>query len=302
MLNISDIKTVHIEASTYCNARCPECPRNYRGWNILNLPQKHLTPNKLITISKQLPETVHALFNGNYGDPMMNPTIIELVQLFKTVTVTTNGSCGKIETYTELAKLGAQVVFSIDGLEDTNHIYRQDVTWSKVMERAKTFIDHGGIAQWKFVIFKHNAHQIESAERLGREMGFSKFMAVNDQRNYGPILDNDGNEVGWLFPHDRTAEPYDYNIDHDLSLIKNPYDLQNDYSGVIIDCELKRQRNIYVTVDGEVLPCCYHGVDQHIHPKGNTLQEQLDSFQWLENTWGKKECNETCYNSCKRRM
>jgi hypothetical protein len=131
-------------------------------------------------------------------------------------------------------------------------------------------------------------------------MGFASFEVINDERNHGPILNNQGEEVSWLMPHNRTEEKYSYDIETDLEILKNPLNLQNDYSDVIINCELKREQNIFINVDGEVLPCCYHGVNQHIHPTGDTLQEQLDSFRWLEQTWGKKDCNETCYTACKR--
>jgi hypothetical protein len=143
-------------------------------------------------------------------------------------------------------------------------------------------------------------HQVKRACDFSKRLGFTSFEVINDERNYGPILDNTGKEVGWLLPHNRSAEQYQYNIEHELNLIKNPYNLQNDYSNAIINCELKRENNIYINVDGEVLPCCYHGVNQHIHSNGTTLQEQLDSFRWLEQTWGKKDCNETCYTACKR--
>ena len=132
---------------------------------------------------------------------MMNPDIVQLTELFNSSNVTTNGSCGRVDTYSNLARLGVQMTFSIDGLEDTNHIYRQDVVWSKVMERAKAFINAGGIAHWKFVVFKHNVHQIQSADRLSKKMGFASFEVINDERNHGPILDNTGKEVGWLLPH-----------------------------------------------------------------------------------------------------
>lgn len=299
MLNVSEIKIVHIEASTFCNARCPQCPRNYCGWNILDLPQKHLSVENLANTTSQI-KNAHGLFNGNYGDPMMNPKIVQLTELFTSSSVTTNGSCGRVDTYVNLARLGVQMTFSIDGLEDTNHIYRQDVAWDKVIERASAFIDAGGIAHWKFVVFKHNVHQIQRADRLSKFMGFASFEVINDERNHGPILNNQGEEVSWLMPHNRTEEKYSYDIETDLEILKNPLNLQNDYSDVIINCELKREQNIFINVDGEVLPCCYHGVNQHIHPTGDTLQEQLDSFRWLEQTWGKKDCNETCHTACKR--
>jgi len=32
MIAFSEIKRVHLEISSLCNARCPLCPRNFRGY------------------------------------------------------------------------------------------------------------------------------------------------------------------------------------------------------------------------------------------------------------------------------
>ena len=301
LLNIFEAELVHLEASTYCNARCPQCVRNLCGWNVVDVVEQHLQVDVLAGIMSELPRSITTVFNGNYGDPMMNPHIVDLVKLCPSRTsVTTNGSIGKIETFIELAMLGVEICFSIDGLHDTNHIYRQDVDWNKIMERASAFIDAGGIAHWKFVIFKHNAHQVRSADVLSQRMGFASFEVQNHERNHGPILDNTGAEVGWLLPHNRSAQPYDYDLDQWRDNLTNKYNLQKDHTGAIIKCEAKQDNSLYFNVKGELLPCCYHGVDQHIHPQGTTLQEQIDSYRWLEDTWGKKDCNETCYSACKR--
>ena len=302
MLNKSQINSIHIEASTYCNARCPQCPRNFNGWNILNTNEVHLNIEKLKLIVNQLPSDVMGLFNGNYGDPMMHPKITEMTKLFSNnnVIVVTNGSIGKLKTFEELAKQSVKVWFSIDGLEDTNHIYRQDVSWDKLMQRVKHFINNGGTAIWKFVIFRHNAHQVNEAETLSKKLGFKEFFVINDNRNYGPILNNNGKEIGWLLPHDEDKQPYVYDIDYELDLINNKFKLQNVYNDATINCKTLENKEIYMNVYGEILPCCFHGVNQHINSKGNTLQEMLDSFNWLKDTWGKNSCNETCYNTCKR--
>jgi hypothetical protein len=76
------------------------------------------------------------------------------------------------------------IKFSLDGLEDTNGIYRIGVDYNKVVANMRAFIDGGGRAIWKFVTFKWNEHQVEQAEALSKEYGCYKFQQdwdVNDQ-------------------------------------------------------------------------------------------------------------------------
>ena len=72
------------------------------------------------------------------------------------------------------ADLGG-LIFSIDGLEDTNHLYRQYVGWVKLMENVNAYMSAGGVAVWDYLIFKHNEHQIDEAEKLSKKLGFYKF-------------------------------------------------------------------------------------------------------------------------------
>jgi len=300
LLDISKIISLHCEITTHCNARCPQCPRNFCGWNQpVNVELKHMKPLELRKITDQLPP-VYALFCGNHGDPMMHPDPMGLAYQFKHVTINTNGSMGALKTYRQLAENGVDIWFSIDGLEDTNHIYRQDVVWDNIMERVDAFISAGGCATWKFVVFRHNMHQIDRARELSAELGFSNFHLVRAGRDWGPILNNTGEEIGWLLPADRDVQPYEYDRDFEIELRTNPINLHNDRSNAIIDCEMLRDGTIYVDVDCNILPCCYHGVNTHIQAQGNTLQEQLNSFAFLQDNWGKKDCDETCYSACKR--
>ena len=43
------------------------------------------------------------------------------------------------------------------------------------MQSAQAFINAGGRAEWDFLVFRHNEHQVESARKLAKEMGFAKF-------------------------------------------------------------------------------------------------------------------------------
>lgn len=300
MINVRDIKLLHIEISSMCNARCPQCPRNFNGWNDpININEKNIDLVKLKEISNNFPN-IPAVFCGNHGDPMMHKDIVECAKMFKKVTIDTNGSIGRLASFEQLARQDVEIKFNIDGLEDTNHIYRQDTVWNNIIDRAKAFIGAGGTATWRFIIFRHNQHQVDDARQLSKQLGFKRFELCNVGRNYGPIMNTNGEIINWLLPHDTNDQPREFDTDFELKIMKDPIDLKINYSDRSIDCELKREGNIYFNVDGELLPCCYHGVEQHINPVGDTPQEQLDSFKFLEENWHTSKCDPTCYDSCGR--
>ena len=98
MLDLSKVTHLHIELSTHCNARCPQCPRNFNGWNHSIMPAnnpKHFDLTKLAELAKQF-KNCEILFNGNHGDPMMHPDVVECASLFDNVSIGTNGSIGTL--------------------------------------------------------------------------------------------------------------------------------------------------------------------------------------------------------------
>jgi sulfatase maturation enzyme AslB (radical SAM superfamily) len=74
------------------------------------------------------------------------------------------------------------VRFALDGLKDTHSLYRMGSDYDTVVKNMKTFIDAGGRATWKFIVFKHNEHQVDEASKLARELGCVTFTVV-EQRN-----------------------------------------------------------------------------------------------------------------------
>ena len=51
MLTYKDIRHVHLELSTFCNARCPLCSRNYRGYPYNDgYPEVNMTLDQAKTI------------------------------------------------------------------------------------------------------------------------------------------------------------------------------------------------------------------------------------------------------------
>lgn len=292
------IKRIHVEASSFCNARCPLCPRNLYGYKVDGVyPEVHLNVEKFKDILSKFPDIINVNFNGNLGDPMMNPNIIELIRLIScSKSITTNGSIGTKNTWIELAKSNVNVVFSIDGLEDTNHLYRQDVAWQKVMERVNWFISAGGLATWKFIVFKHNAHQINQAKLLSKALGFKNFLLEDHGRNYGPVLDKKGNITHWILPADDSLTPKPYDVSAGIKRYKetrhNFFPKEKIYN---ITCEHEKLQSIYVNAQGLIGPCCYQGFDLP-----DMDFQPLENFSEIKKSWQTKNCNWICAMNCSR--
>ena len=217
-LDFSEIRSLQIEPTSKCNLLCPQCERVSNGRVNPLLPLTELTPkdyDRLFTdeLTAQL-ESIW--FNGSYGDPVasryLNYIIDKLSQKQIRLMIFTNGSLKSTAWWKDLGKqlsrTNSKVVFSIDGLEDTNHIYRVNSNFKKIMENAKAYLQAGGKARWDFLVFEHNQHQVEEAMILAKKMGFKEFHKKNTARFVGgdytyrkdsyKILNRKGNVINLL--------------------------------------------------------------------------------------------------------
>ena len=187
MFNTNNINEYQIEITTYCNAACPQCPRNINGGvNNPYLKLEHLSPDVInSTFTDDICNSIdRVFFCGGYGDPIMHPKFLNILKTFRSknphlwLFLHTNGSAHDTEYWGEMGRIlngYGHVEFNIDGLSDTNKLYRINTNFDKILENAKSFINNGGKAKWNFIVFKHNEHQVEDARILANEMGFEEF-------------------------------------------------------------------------------------------------------------------------------
>ena len=131
MYSTQTLEKITIEPTSYCNARCPQCDR-FDEKNNLIVPLRHLD----LGLLKQrldpgrFPNLQEVKFEGNCGDVLSHNNPLGLVYLYRDVRqliLVTNGSIRNVDFFRELAKFpNMQLWFSVDGLQDTNHLYRQD--------------------------------------------------------------------------------------------------------------------------------------------------------------------------------
>lgn len=266
-----DVKVLHLESTDVCQASCPACGRETDS--LFNKSEhNYLT---VVSISNIIDDDViknldKMFMCGDYGDPAANKHSLDIYRYFRQLNpniilgMNTNGAIQNTDWWRQLAGILNQqhdyVVFSIDGLKDTNDIYRRGVVWEKLIDNASAFISAGGNAHWDMLVYEHNEHQVELCERLAQEMGFKMFGAKVSKRE---------SPVNWLKHPKGWSRP-----------------LVN--TGVI-DCFVEKEQSIYITAKGELRPCCWHGFSN-----GTSLEE----FPLLKQTWTTSNHNPICKRTC----
>lgn len=268
--NAYPVRVVHMEPTNVCNAACPQCARELESTFDKN-DHRHLTVDQVEKLLR--PEDIAQLHNmfmcGNYGDPAAANHVFELYQHFRkhnptiTLGMNTNGSLRTPSWWRDLAKVLCfpkdYVVFSIDGLEDTNHIYRVNTVWKKIMENAQAFIDAGGSAHWDMLVYRHNEHQVDQAQELAEKMGFKWFRVKVSKR---PLIQNLQYPDNWNVPAVKTGP---------------------------IKCISENNQSVYIDARGQVSPCCWHGYKS----------TPLTMFENLKQSWTSSNPDKTCAKTCR---
>lgn len=271
------IKVLHIEPTTACNAACPQCAREQdpsfdkSKLDHLTLAQvrSHFSDDAIRGLDKMF-------MCGDYGDPAAGQNTLEIFRYFRqvnpniTLGMNTNGSLRSVSWWRELAGLLNQerdyVIWSIDGLEDTNHIYRVNTVWRKIMENAEAFIRAGGRAHWEMLVYEHNEHQIKDCRDLARRMCF-RWFRVKVSRRFD------------IYP---------------VEFLKPPRSFTNSINEGAVSCQALNDNSRYLSAKGLLHPCCWLGYDAN-----NTV----DRFEEIQESWKTTPhpvCQRTCATASKR--
>lgn len=287
MLTVDDVTVLDVETINNCNASCALCLRHpgmrahdTLDWNKIIQHMPHQLWRQLSTIN----------FNGTTGDNMLHPNIYNIIEWTRInsdayISIHTNGSMRDTNWWHRLGALlhgtPHRVVFGIDGLADTHAIYRTGTNWHKIIDNAKAFIQGGGQAQWQFILFKHNAHQIADARKISQDLNFEKFFVLHQDR-----FNANDPSLAHLEPASPDLVPAT------VHFIEK--DFIKPVSGQIV-CESKRTGWLSIYADATVWPCCwlmgwhraqhqklqYEVVNYHFK---NTLKIDFDQISLYTNT------------------
>ena len=317
MIAFSQLKQIHLEITNNCQASCPMCTRNvHGGLKNPNINKRGWTLDeyKKIISPEVIEQIENVYFCGNYGDPLLNDQLLEMVEYTTTIkkhiniNIHTNGSLRNKEWWTDLAKVmpnSHRVIFAIDGLEDTHSIYRVGTSYKKIIENARAFIDAGGIAEWAYIRFKHNEHQVDEARQLAIKLGF-QFFTMKDSSRWllepkFKVLDKQGNTEYYL-----ESSQYSTIKILDKTHITN---YKNVLEQTEVSCYAKHVKEVYIDSYGHLFPCCWlamipyqpKDLETELHEVRNEIYKEyfdlVKSFGGIDNLDTKKNTIKDIINS-----
>jgi len=264
------IKVLHVEPTDVCQLACPLCAREtdpefkkeLKHHLRLSQIQKHFSDKTIAGLDKMF-------MCGNYGDPAAGKYTLDIYRYFRqvnpniTLGMNTNGALQNTFWWNELGKMFNQprdyVVFSIDGLEDTNPVYRVNSDWRKLMANVEAYISAGGSAHWDMLVYKHNQHQVDACEQLARDMGFTWFRAKVSKRGFTNRLEF---PIGWQSATVKSGK---------------------------IKCYILEEKSMYIDARGNVSPCCWLG----------SRQSNFEhNFVEIKQSWKTDTPNPVCKATC----
>jgi len=300
------INRVHVEVTDRCNAECPVCPRSMAGGPIMPyVKNQELSLEYFKLLGKDFCQHIAEWnFCGTKGDPASAQDLFEILEFIlqcnekTSIKVRTNGGARNSNFWNRIGTLfkgtNCVVVWSIDGWEHTNHIYRKNVKWSKLFENLNTYIGTGAKSHWEFNKFAHNIEDIPTVSAFCNRHNIQ--FDVRDPYGFKDIIVTHKTAPGkkrtettkikaisvydkspeyptktkfayYIYPHGILPDDVVASTDQEgrdiSSWIPGVYD-QNYYSKYKnsvqnIECKVSNSEGdeIYIDSNGMVFPCCY---------------------------------------------
>jgi MoaA/NifB/PqqE/SkfB family radical SAM enzyme len=276
----SKVHKFQFDVTSHCNARCGACVRNKDGGDTepeLALNHFDIDLWKRICTKDTKGWYIGQLaLNGNWGDPMMHPNLVEMVRIWienhpeTFITINTNGSMRGEKFWFDLAKQlrkypAHQVNFAVDGLEDTHHIYRRRTDFKKIIQNIKSFNEAGGSGRIIMTLFEHNQHQVEELKNLAETLKCRQFVTRSSHQG-GDIRINDKDEKYVIKKSNMKEQEWWFEQNDEFTISDQP---DSDYwmhiTEVLKDskfmnetkCPWYNEGEIQIDPFGTVWPCCH---------------------------------------------
>jgi sulfatase maturation enzyme AslB (radical SAM superfamily) len=238
---------LHIEPFNGCNLRCAECMQTL--WAGM-YPPGRMTLDMFKTIMAEYGETAISLRLYNYGEPLLNRDVYDMVRIARCYKINTVISSNmNVADPEALVDCGLDVlIMSIDGAtQEIYEIYRRGGSLERVLKNVKAVVAEkrrrktkSPFLIWQFLNFEHNHHELGVARKLAKRLGVDHFYTGVPQ-----ICNPESSLRAWC-GHTETGTPVD----------SFPAENVSSESNSLPDVCNWLWTGMSVTATGDVFPCC----------------------------------------------
>ena len=256
---------ITLESGNVCNLKCPLCPTTHREKRI---PSGMLRYENAKTIIDRFPYCVFLILS-NWGEPFLNKEIFKIISYAKSkdieVRLESNFTLFNEDKCRDLVRSRLDtLVIALDGVsQEAYEKYRVGGKVEDVLENIRTLRkvqkemnDHHTEVVWKFVINRHNDHEVDRAREIAADLGMT-FEAVT-------IWTPEDQKEEWL--------PRRKDGDSERNLVGGPQRCHHLW------------QDVSVNFNGDLFPCCSEFTPSD--KVANLLEEPF------ENAWNSKEYQE----------
>lgn len=177
-----------VDPLNVCNLRCPLCPT---GVGELERKQQKMDWEVYTRIIDQLAPWGYEVNLHNWGESLLHPRIFDMIRYAVDRNLATNMSTNfnrvNDEKIDRLIESGLEyLILSIDGVSQDvyakyrvrGNIDRVLANVRKLVARKKALGSSTPFIEWQFILFGHNAHELEAARKLAGEIGVNRFRVI----------------------------------------------------------------------------------------------------------------------------
>lgn len=173
--------SLNIETGAICPLRCPFCPQTYDDFD---LSREFLQYNDFKKIVDYFDDSLEHINLFNWGEPFLNDSIADIISYASSREIATDvhSTLNYVapELMGKLFDLGlTRLTVSLDGAtEETYQGYRKGGSFrvayghlKELVNKQKELRNNPTQIVWKFLVFRHNEHEIEKVGNMAHELG-----------------------------------------------------------------------------------------------------------------------------------
>jgi MoaA/NifB/PqqE/SkfB family radical SAM enzyme len=182
-----------IDPSNMCQLACPGCVHSTRNEDlkVFEWPNGTLLEARFAALLKQYGAYAVGVYFCNYGEPLLNVNTPALIRLSKrylaAAALSTSLSVRRFDPDAYVESGLDFMVVSLDGAtQEVYHQYRRNGDVELVYDNVRRLVDakrrlrrRTPVLSWNFLAFEHNEHEIPTAAKKARELGFDQFRVVD---------------------------------------------------------------------------------------------------------------------------